>query len=164
MKSLLPALLFACMVLVPAAARAYYIIELANGSRVVTVEYWQEGRETKFRYLNGVVGVATSSVKEVIEKKGRLEAEEAAAEEAPPVLEEETEPTTRFQERFKLLKERFARVALLDREELYELARDLSAFRDEVLKARLGSAYSAEMQELYAMFDTIEERINSLPQ
>ena len=49
----------------PSICLSSYLIELKNGSTFITNHYWKEGRQIKFYYRGGVVGIHKDSVKEI---------------------------------------------------------------------------------------------------
>ena len=51
----------------PSICLSSYLIELKNGSTFITNHYWKEGRQIKFYYRGGVVGISKNLVREIRE-------------------------------------------------------------------------------------------------
>lgn len=51
----------------PSVCLSSYLIELKNGSTFITNHYWKEGRQIKFYYRGGVVGISKNLVREIRE-------------------------------------------------------------------------------------------------
>jgi hypothetical protein len=49
----------------PSVCLSSYLIELKNGSTFITNHYWKEGRQIKFYYRGGVVGIPKNFVKAI---------------------------------------------------------------------------------------------------
>ncbi len=73
----------------PSICLSSYLIELKNGSTFITNHYWKEGRQIKFYYRGGIVGISKNLVRKISEsdllyikeepqpaKKGKDESEE----------------------------------------------------------------------------------------
>lgn len=173
MHKILSAFLFlAIFSLAPAhpALAAYYVIELTNGCRVVTDAYWREGDEIKFNYLKGEVGVRTADISRIIKRDGTA-AKPAPQEkaESPATAPEQAagqtpSPNSQFLAEFETHKSRFVLVPTMGKDDLLAYAKDLDSFRDKVLKAGQGAELSAQIQEIYKMYDVIETRYKSLAQ
>ena len=66
-----------------------------------------------------------------------------------------------IEEEFASLKQRVTNADSLEKTELIELAKDMTAFRNRVLTKNLGHIYTDRLLELSGMFDTIEDIIKS---
>ena len=51
----------------PSVCLSSYLIKLKNGSTFITNHYWKEGRQIKFYYRGGVVGIGKNLVREIRE-------------------------------------------------------------------------------------------------
>ena len=51
----------------PSICLSSYLIELKNGSTFITNHYWKEGRQIKFYYRGGIVGIEKDLVKGIRE-------------------------------------------------------------------------------------------------
>ena len=67
----------------PSICFSSYLIELKNGSTFITNHYWKEGRQIKFYYRGGIVGINRNLVRKI--RESDLPYKEAVVEEkAPP--------------------------------------------------------------------------------
>ena len=55
------------ILLMPPVGDASYIIELNNGTRYITRQYWEEGNQIKFHRYGGTIGLSKASVRKVYE-------------------------------------------------------------------------------------------------
>ncbi|OGQ97620.1 MAG: hypothetical protein A2521_10610 [Deltaproteobacteria bacterium RIFOXYD12_FULL_57_12] len=185
MRKIHRALLFlAIFSLAPAhlARAAYYVIELTNGSRVLTDSYWREGDEIKFNYVNGEVGVRTANIRRITKKDGtaahpaapeKAEGSTAPEQTAVPgeaegsaTAPEQTagqtpSPNSQFLAEFEVHKQKFVLVPTMGKDELAAYSKELDKFRNKVLQAGQGAALSEQIQEIYKMYDVIEARYKS---
>lgn len=51
----------------PSICLSSYLIELKNGSTFITNHYWKEGRQIKFYYRGGIVGISKGLVRKISE-------------------------------------------------------------------------------------------------
>ncbi len=170
------------------------LIELKNGSTFITNHYWKEGRQIKFYYYGGVVGIEKEFVREIRESDlpyivGKKENAQAETEhnsglkqekksEITPVTKQDavakTEETPAvsvankkddlFIKEFNALKERFENIQSMTTEELYDFSKELTGFRDKVHKSRLGRVYANQIFENHAMGVEVETVIRSRDQ
>jgi len=73
MKKFIP-LIIIFFIIWPAVCFSSYLIELKNGSTFITNHYWKEGRQIKFYYRGGIVGIEKNFVRTI--KKTDIEYEE----------------------------------------------------------------------------------------
>lgn len=174
MKRLLPTLATVAFLIYPSISFSSYLIELKNGRRFITYQYWEEGREIRFSLYGGVVGVGKDYVKGIRESDVAYREEILPVEEPEPVPvkagpkadaktetaaapQEEKKDDERFMSEFDLLKEKSEDVNTMTNKELYEFAGDLIGWRNKILKERLGHLYSDQFIEIYEMADAVEE-------
>ncbi len=94
-------LIAACVIALPAKGLASYLIELKNGSKYVTSDYWEEGNQIKFKISGGEIGFSKDSVLRITETDLPVEAEiitpetpSTVAEPAPEAATPSDEPRT----------------------------------------------------------------------
>jgi hypothetical protein len=82
MKRLILIIVIVLFIAYPLVSTATYLIQLKNGGRYVTFQYWEEGDEIKFYYHGGVLGFRKSLIKSIEETDLRYKEviEEKAAE------------------------------------------------------------------------------------
>jgi hypothetical protein len=68
----------------PSVCLSSYLIELKNGSTFITNHYWKEGRQIKFYYRGGIVGIGKNLVREIRESDLPYK-EEVVKQKASPV-------------------------------------------------------------------------------
>lgn len=74
---------------------------------------------------------------------------------------ENKEIIEKFKEEFRLFEKRFKDVRIMNDEELYNFAKDLSLFKRDVLTSRLGHIFSKQLLKTYSMGDEIEAILKS---
>ncbi len=67
MKNYIAVIVTIIFFICPSICFSSYLIELKNGSTFIINHYWEEGRQIKFYYYGGVVGVEKDLVKEIRE-------------------------------------------------------------------------------------------------
>ena len=67
MKNYIAVLITIIFLICPSVCFSSYLIELKNGSKFVTYQYWEEGSQIKFYYSGGVVGIEKDQVREIRE-------------------------------------------------------------------------------------------------
>lgn len=67
MKRLTRIILTIAFVIYPSVCFSAYLIELKNGKKFITYQYWQEGDQIKFSFYGGVVGIQKDLVREIRE-------------------------------------------------------------------------------------------------
>lgn len=72
----------------PSVCLSSYLIELKNGSTFITNHYWKEGRQIKFYYRGGVVGINRNLVREI--RESDLPYKEAVLEQESPETSDQT--------------------------------------------------------------------------
>ena len=65
MKNYIAAIITIVFLICPSICFSSYLIELKNGSTFITNHYWKEGRQIKFYYYGGVVGVEKDLVRKI---------------------------------------------------------------------------------------------------
>jgi len=83
MKRLIPTLATVAFLIYPSVCLSSYLIELKNGRRFITNQYWEEGNQVKFFYYGGEVGIQKDFVQEIKDSDLPYK-EEVFEEKAPP--------------------------------------------------------------------------------
>jgi len=189
MKNYFAAIITILFLICPSICFSSYLIELKNGSTFITNHYWEEGRQVKFYYYGGVVGIEKELIRKIresdlpyiAEKKENAQAETEHNSGLKQEKKSETTPVTKqdavakteetpavsaankkddlFIKEFNALKERFENIQSVTTEELYDFSKELTAFRDKVHKSRLGHVYVNQIYAIYSMGDEIEAAI-----
>jgi hypothetical protein len=87
MKKFILSIVTIAFFIYPSICLSSYLIELKNGSTFITNHYWKEGRQIKFYYRGGVVGIGKNLVREIRESDLPYKQE---------VVEEATSQTTKM--------------------------------------------------------------------
>ncbi len=82
MKKFIP-LIIIPFIICPAVCFSSYLIELNNGSKFITYQYWEEGSQIKFYYSGGVVGIPKDSIFKISESEKEFREEMESIEIAP---------------------------------------------------------------------------------
>jgi len=82
----------------PSVCLSSYLIELKNGSTFITNHYWKEGRQIKFYYRGGIVGISKNLVREIRESDLPY-----IKEESQPVKEERVKAESEQEKETRLL-------------------------------------------------------------
>ena len=100
----------------PSICLSSYLIELKNGSTFITNHYWKEGRQIKFYYRGGVVGISKDLVREIREsdlpyikeepQPARKEEGKAEAKHKPELKQEKESQLPPHPEKEAFLKEK----------------------------------------------------------
>jgi len=161
----------------PSVCLSSYLIKLKNGSTFITNHYWKEKGQIRFYYRGGVVGISEKLIRKI--EKTDLACEEKTTspakkpETAPikPKINAKTEETPAaratvkkddpFIKEFNVLKKRFEFIESMTTKELYEFSKELTGFRDKILKSRLGHVYVNQIYEAHTMGDKVETVIKS---
>ena len=116
MKNYIAIIITIIFLICPSVCFSSYLIELKNGSKFVTYQYWGEGSQIKFYYSGGVVGIEKDLVKEIREsdlpyiveepQPERKEKVQAEAEYKPEPEQEKELPDTSHPEKEAFLKEK----------------------------------------------------------
>ena len=159
---------------------AAYMIHLKDGRDITTHEYWEEGGQIKIKQYGGVVGISKEDVVSIEEiddpetiivksppetkPEGADEKSEASQQKEgkeekkeKPAQEKASKEKNPFLKEFDALKKRFEKVETMNKEELFQLDKDLSDLRNKILKAGLGGAYSDHLVALSEMGNKAEE-------
>jgi len=67
MKNYIAVIITIISLICPSVCFSSYLIELKNGSKFITNQYWKEGSRIKFYYSGGVVGIEKHLVREIRE-------------------------------------------------------------------------------------------------
>lgn len=162
--------------LCPATGFSYYIINLSNGSQIETGYYWENGDRITFYYRGGIVGIQKHLVQDIktVESVTSALIPEPSQPTLPPQppspaadtvaavqkpVERPDKDLEPFHEEFDQLNIQFEDVEHMSKEDLYQLARQMTGFRDKILHERLGREFSEELSEVYGMLDKIETLI-----
>ena len=75
----------------PSICLSSYLIELKNGSTFITNHYWKEGRQIKFYYRGGIVGIGKNLVRKISESDlpYKQEVVEQKASQTPEITSKE---------------------------------------------------------------------------
>ena len=65
MKNYIAVIITIIFLICPSVCFSSYLIELKNGSKFITNQYWEEGSQIKFYYFGGVVGIEKDQVREI---------------------------------------------------------------------------------------------------
>jgi hypothetical protein len=65
MKNYIAVIITIIFLICPSVCFSSYIIELKNGSKFITYQYWEEGDRIKFYYSGGVLGVEKDLVRKI---------------------------------------------------------------------------------------------------
>ncbi|MBW6485052.1 MAG: hypothetical protein K0B01_02720 [Syntrophobacterales bacterium] len=171
--------------LFPSAVHSTYLLHLENGGQFTTPHYWEEGGNIIFFYVpGGLMGIEKRTVMKIDTLAPRRETGSAIVA-APPVSLPETSQKTpamgskaptpplarqrnpeesAVMREFNLLKERMAAAATMTTEELYAFEKELTAFRNKILAARLGHLYSDQLLETANMGGKVEELLKAKAQ
>jgi hypothetical protein len=84
MKNYIAAIITIIFLICPSICFSSYLIELKNGSTFITNHYWKDGRQIKFYYYGGVVGIEKEFVREIRESDLPYK-EEVVEQKASPV-------------------------------------------------------------------------------
>ena len=172
----------AFLVMGESLCHAGYLIELNSGAKFFTSQYWQENDQVWFQQAGGLVAVPKNQVKTIqksevqkpIRNPGNTDQSidrAPAAVSKPEGKDTQTVPGSAsapefrkdagIEGEFDSLKQRVTNADSLEKTELIELAKDMTAFRNRVLAKNLGHIYTDRLLELSGMFDTIEDIIKS---
>lgn len=183
-KSIQSFLIF-LILLLPMESLAAYVIQLKNGSTLVTSRYWEEGNQIFFQYYGGVAGVQKDLVQEIRDKEPDFE--EGRGNQAPVATKmdkeavgvdtttgkvpdrksEEAEeggaktPDDQFRKEFNLVRQRFLRVREMSVQELYQYSKELDDLKKRITKSGMAQNYNKELLELYSIGDELEEIIKA---
>jgi hypothetical protein len=72
----------------PSICLSSYLIELKNGSTFITNHYWKEGRQIKFYFRGGIVGIEKGLIKGI--RESDLPYKEAILEQEAPDTSDQT--------------------------------------------------------------------------
>ncbi len=86
MKKFIP-LIIILFIICPAICFSSYLIELNNGSKFITYQYWEKGSLIKFYYYGGVVGIEKDLVKGI--RESDLPHKEEKASQKPEMASKE---------------------------------------------------------------------------
>jgi hypothetical protein len=186
MKRIIPFIIIVVLVIFPSTGFSSYQVTLKNGSTLYTNYYWEEEGQVMLYTSGGIMGIKKSLIKKIEETDVVYKEKSTSAEKpekAPIKVEDTAKPdevtkagvapegkseageaevnNDRLMDEFNELKERFDLVGMMRIEELYQLSKDMTAFRDKIIESRLAFNYTDQLVELYSMNDEIEEIINS---
>ncbi len=116
MKNYIAVIITIIFLICPSVCFSSYLIELKNGSKFITYQYWKEGSQIKFYYFGGVVGIEKDLVKEIREsdlpcikeepQPSKKEKVQAEAEYKPELEQEKETRLTPYPEKEAFLKEK----------------------------------------------------------
>ena len=157
----------------PSICFSSYLVELKNGSTFIINHYWKEGRQIKFYYYSGVVGISENLIIKIEKTDLIYEEKTVFPQKKPETVSVKTESKTEgaaaggaaekkddlFMEEFNALEKKFKDISIMTTPELYSFAKELTSFRDNVQKSRLGHVYVNQIYAIYSMGDEIEAAI-----
>jgi hypothetical protein len=184
MKNYIAAIITIVFLICPCICFSSYLIELKNGSTFIINHYWEEGRQVKFYYYGGVVGISKNLISKIEKTDLVYEEKTVSPQKKPETASVKTEPEAGaktktegapaagaaekkddlFIKEFNALKERFENIQNMTTEELYDFSKELTGFRDKVHKNRLGRVYANQIFENHAMGVEVETVIKSRSQ
>ena len=100
MKNYIAAIITIVFLICPSICFSSYLIELKNGSKFITYQYWEESSQIKFYYFGGVVGIEKDLVRKIGESdlpyikeepRPAIKEDAKAEDESKPELEQEKE-------------------------------------------------------------------------
>lgn len=179
MKNYISVIITIVFLICPSICFSSYLIELKNGSTFITNHHWKDGQQIKFYYSGGVVGISKNLIRKiekidlVYEKKTASPQKKSETASVKTESEVDTKPKTEgvptasavekkddlFMEEFNALEKKFKNVSSMPTPKLYNFAKELTSFRDKVLKSRLGHVYTNQIYAIYSMGDEIESII-----
>ncbi|MCJ7616313.1 MAG: hypothetical protein MUO43_07225, partial [Desulfobacterales bacterium] len=65
MKNYIAVIITIIFLICPSVCFSSYLIELKNGSKFITNQYWEEGSQIKFYYSGGVLGIEKDLVRKI---------------------------------------------------------------------------------------------------
>ena len=180
MKKFILSIIIIAFFIYPSVGLSSYLVKLKNGSTFITNHYWKEGRQIKFYYRGGVVGISKNLIKKIgktdlaCEEKTISPAKKPETTPIKPKVDAKTEETPAagaavkkddlFIKEFNVLKKRFENIESMTTKELYDFSKELTGFRDKVHKNRLGHVYVNQIYAIYSMGDEIEATIKKRSQ
>ncbi|MHB8828463.1 MAG: hypothetical protein ACYC6Q_02885 [Syntrophales bacterium] len=166
--------------LFPSAVHSSYLIHLENGGQFTTPFYWEDSGNIIFYVPGGLMGIEKTTVRGIEKLAPRQEAvssivtpqislpetsQKAPAMGSPsPALPLRDPEESAVIKEFNLLRERLGTAATMTTEELYAFEKELTAFRNKILAARLGHLYSDQLLETANMGGKVEELLKAKAQ
>lgn len=181
MKNYIAAIITIIFFICPSICFSSYLVELKNGSTFIINHYWKEGRQIKFYYYGGVVGISKNLIRKIEKTDLVYEEKTVSPQKKPETASVKTEPEAGaktktegapaagaaekkddlFIKEFNALKERFENIQSMTTKELYDFSKELTGFRDKIHKSRLGRVYANQIFENHAMGVKVETVIRS---
>ena len=150
----------------PSICFSSYLIELKNGSTFITNHYWKEGRQIKFYFRGGIVGISKDLIRkiseselpygeEVVEEKAlpTPDVQEVAPKEAWKKAGEETEAESK-----EIDVEYYQRM----NEELWEKYREANEIRRQAKTDRNQPQYDQARQKIIEVINKLSELSSEL--
>ncbi len=177
MKNYIAVIITIVFFMCPSICFSSYLIELKNGSKFITYQYWKEGSQIKFYYSGGVVGISKNLIRKIEKTDLVYEEKTVSPQKKPETASVKTEPEVGaktegaaaagtaekkddlFMEEFNALEKKFKNISSMTTPELYNFAKELTGFRDKVHKSRLSHVYVNQIYAIYSMGDEIEAAI-----
>jgi len=179
MKNYIAVIITIIFLICPSICFSSYLIELKNGSKFTTYQYWEEGSQIKFYYSGGVVGISKNLIRKIEKTDSVYEEKTVSSQKKPETASVKTEPEVGaktktggtaaagtaekkddlFMEEFNALEKKFKNISSMTTPELYNFEKELTSFRDKVRKSRLGHVYVNQIYAIYSMGDEIEAAI-----
>jgi len=165
MKKLLiaPFVVIITILAYPLISFADYIIHLKSGSQFLTDRYWEEGREIKFHFKSGVLGVPKEAVVSIEEVAGETPEKEEPPTEAAPAEEEkeskkiekavkkteDAKPIHEYWEQKKAIKVKL--------DEALKRLREATRNKDKAAKKKAREDMRKFSKEIYKLTDEVKE-------
>lgn len=169
MKKFILIIIIIAFFIYPSVCLSSYLIELKNGSTFITNHYWKEGRQIKFYYRGGVVGISKNLVRkiresdlpykeEVVEQKAS-QTPEITSKEAGKKAGEEVEAAKKIETKSKEIDvEYYQRM----NEELWEKYREANETRRQAKTDRNQPQYDQARQKIIEVINKLSELSSEL--
>ncbi|MBC2696506.1 MAG: hypothetical protein HF982_14765 [Desulfobacteraceae bacterium] len=178
MKNYIAVIVTIAFFICPSICLPSYLIELKNGSTFITNHYWKKGMQIKFYFRGGVVGISRNLIRKIEKTDLVYEEKTVSSQKKPETASVKTEPEVGakiktegeaadtakkkddlFMKEFNSLEKKFKNIRVMTTPELYNFAKELTSFRDNVQKNRLSHVYVNQIYAIYSMGDEIESAI-----
>lgn len=183
MKKSILGILLVLMAVLPGTAAANYSILLKSGSEMVVEEYWQGNGTVSFYYRGGLVELPSGVIQDIRETHESTPEIVALAETAPARVER-SQPTAKAQEKaeakqgeaaaeaeekmpddpfiseFNEIKETYKDRRKMSREEIIDLDKKMTEFKNKVIQSRLSGFYRDQLITLFAMGDELQKELD----
>jgi hypothetical protein len=152
----------------PSVCLSSYLIELKNGSTFITNHYWKEGRQIKFYYRGGVVGIPKNFVKAIrksdIAYKEEIDSKQDSVDPKSKINGKSGITTTEKKEKYGTvdlkyyIEKKMALTAELD--ESLERLREATRNKDPEAKNKARDKMRKISTKIYNLTDELKEKNN----